>query len=138
MLTICFYFKYSFLKNKKRFVTSLSASFSALFLKKMTSLVIFIHWPSTKPYCLVAVTFWDIWQSVYCNFMCSSLWHKFWNLPWLSYQAVLLQKKQDQNVNILRTKITFQMKEKTLFIFLKGLLLKQIKQTFLEGERIRL
>ena len=45
----------------------------------------------------------------------------------------------DQNVktkilNILRTKRAFKMKQKTFFIILKGVSLKQIKRIFLEGE----
>ena len=51
--TICFYFIWSFLKNKKRSGTSLSASFSAWFLQKNISVVIF--YCLTKFKCLFAL-----------------------------------------------------------------------------------
>ena len=54
----------------------------------------------------------------------------------MSNQAVFstLLKMQGKNLNILRTKRAFKMKEKAFFIILKVLSLKQIKHTFLEGE----
>ena len=68
----------AFLKNKKRSGTSLSASFSAWFLKKNISVVIFYY--LTKFQCLVAFTSWDIGQFVYCNCLLTRLWgQKFWN-----------------------------------------------------------
>ena len=41
--TACFYLKHSFFKNKKRSGTSLQVSFSARFLKKNISPVIFYY-----------------------------------------------------------------------------------------------
>ena len=41
---------------------------------------------------------------------------------------------QDKNLNILRTKIAFKMKQKAFFIILKRISLKQIKQIYSEGE----
>ena len=66
-----------FLKKKKRRVgTNLSASFSALFLKKNISLGTFYY--RTKFHSVVAFTSWDIGQYVYC--LLTSLWrHKFWS-----------------------------------------------------------
>ena len=49
---------FSFYKNKKRSGTSLPASFSAWFLKKNISLVIFFY--QTESQCLVAFPLWDI------------------------------------------------------------------------------
>ena len=49
-------------------------------------------------------------------------------------QAVFLhdQKIQGKNLNILRAKRTFQMKQKALLIIFKGLSLKLTKPTFLK------
>ena len=45
------------------------------------------------------------------------------------------QKSKDKSLNILKTKRAFMMKQKTYFIiFHQGLLLKQIKSPFLQGE----
>ena len=52
-----------------------------------------------------------------------------------SQMAVFLHKQKsydDNNVNILRTKRAFKMKQKTFIIF-KGLSLEQIKPTLLES-----
>ena len=68
----------AFSKNKKRSCTSLSASFSAWFLKKNTFVVIFYY--LTKFECLVAFTSWDIGQYMYCNCSLTGLWRqKFWS-----------------------------------------------------------
>ena len=68
----------AFLKNKERSGTSFPASFSAWFLKKNISLVIFFY--LTEFQCLVAFTSWDIGQYVYCNSLLTGLWrNKFWN-----------------------------------------------------------
>ena len=75
--TTCFYLK-AFLKSKRRFETSFPASFSAWFLKKNISFVIFyllIKFP-----CLVVFNSRDIAQYVYCNCLLTRLWcHKFQN-----------------------------------------------------------
>ena len=47
-------------------------------------------------------------------------------------------KCQDKNLNILRMKRVFKMKYKSFFIIFKGLSLKQIKISFLEGESLTL
>ena len=62
----------AFVKNKKRSGTSLSASFSAWFLKKNISVVILYY--LTKFQCLVVFTSWDIGQYVYCNCLLTRLW----------------------------------------------------------------
>ena len=68
----------AFLKNKKKFGTSLPVSFSAWFLKKNISLVMFFC--LTKFQCLVAFTSWDIGKYMYCNSLLTRLWrNKFWN-----------------------------------------------------------
>ena len=41
---------------------------------------------------------------------------------------------QDKNLNILRTKKAFKVKERAFFIIFEGLSLKQIYKIFLEGE----
>ena len=87
----------AFLKNKKRPGTSLPVSFSAWFLKKNISLVIFHK--LTKFHCLVAFTSWNIEQYVYCNCLLTRLRrHKFWNQPYFSNQAVssTWSKSQDK------------------------------------------
>ena len=62
----------AFQKSNKRSGTILSASFSAWFLKKNISIVIFFY--LTKFQCLVAFTSWDIGQYVYCNSLLTTLW----------------------------------------------------------------
>ena len=122
-------------KNKKRSGTSFPGSFSTWFLKKNISFVILYY--LTKFHCLVAFTSWDIGQYVYSNCFLTRLWrHKFWNYPCLSNKAGFSTwpKSQGKNLNIMRAKWAFKMKEKTFFIIFKGLSLKQIKQFFLEGE----
>ena len=107
------------LKNKKRSGTSLTASFSAWFLKINILLVIF--YSLTKFQCLVAFTSWHFGQYVYQNGLLTRLWcHKFWNLPYLSNQAIFstCSKSYDERLNILRTKQDFKMKKK-LLLFLK-------------------
>ena len=111
----------AFLKNKKRSRTSLPASFSAWFLKKNISFAIVNY--LTKFHCLVTFTSWDIGQYVYCHCLLTSLRrHKFWNWPYLLNHAVFSawSKHQDKNLNILRTKRTFKMKEKYFSSFLMG------------------
>ena len=74
-----------FLKKKHKEVhgTSFPSSFSAWFLKKNISLVIFYN--LVKFNCLVAFTSWDVWQNMYCNCLLTELWrHKFWNYSHLS------------------------------------------------------
>ena len=61
----------AFSKNKKRSGTSLSASFSAWFLKKNISLVLL--YCLTKFHCLFAFTSQDIVQYVYCNCLLTKL-----------------------------------------------------------------
>ena len=61
----------TFLKSKKRSENSLPVSFSAWFLKKNISVVIFYY--LTKFQCLVAFTSWDIGQIVYCNCLLTRL-----------------------------------------------------------------
>ena len=106
------------LKNKKKSGTSLTASFSAWFLKINILLVIFCS--LTKFHCLVAFTSWHIGQYVYHNCLFTRLWcHKFWNLPYLSNQAIFstCSKSYDKRLNILRTKRDFKMKKKAFIIF---------------------
>ena len=70
------------LKSKKRSGASLPALFSAWFLKKNISVVMFYY--LTKFQSLAAFTSWDIGQYVYCNGFLTKLWrHKFWNQPCL-------------------------------------------------------
>ena len=64
----------AFLKSKERSGTSFSASFSAWFLKKNISVVIFYY--LTKFQCLVAFTFWDIGKYVYSNCLPTRLWRQ--------------------------------------------------------------
>ena len=68
---------------------------------------------------------------MYCNCLLTRFWrHEFWNWPVFSTWP----KCQDKNLNILRTKGAFKMKQKSFFINFKGIPLKQIKQFFLECE----
>ena len=115
----------AFLKNKKRFVTSLLASFSARFLKKNIFLDIF--YCLTNLHCLVAFILWEILQYVYCNCLLTKLWHHKFSKLTVIKPFFRWPKSQDKNLNILRTKKTFKMKKRTFF---KGLSLKQIKRFF--------
>ena len=48
-----------------------------------------IKWPNF--HCLIVFTLWDVVQYVYCNCLLTMLRrHEFWNLPYLSNQAVFL------------------------------------------------
>ena len=70
----------AFLKNKKRSETCFPDSFSAWFLKKKISFVIFYY--LTKFHWLVGCfyTAWDIGQFVYFNCLLTRLWgNKFWS-----------------------------------------------------------
>ena len=121
----------AFLKNKKRSGTSFTASFSAYFLKKNNSLVMFHY--LIKFHYLVAFTSWDIGQYVCCNWLLTRLWRqKSWNNTYLSNQFAFSTwpKSQYKNLNILRTKRVFKKKHKVFFIIFKRLSLKQIKQFF--------
>ena len=90
---------------------------------------------------LIAFTFWNVWEYVCCNYLLSSWWrHEFWNLPYLSYQAVFLhnQKSLDKKLKILRTKRikrAFKMKWKTLFIIFKGLSFNQRNESNFKFDR---
>ena len=61
----------AFLTNKKTFRTSLSAWFSALFLKNIISLGTFYY--LTKFHCLLVFTWWGIGQYVYYNCLFNTL-----------------------------------------------------------------
>ena len=72
------------LKSKKRSGTSHPASFSAWFLKRNISLVIFYQ--LIKFHCLVDSTLWDIGPYVYCNCLLTRLWRHKLKLTW-SFQS---------------------------------------------------
>ena len=77
----------AFLNNKNKPVTSLPASFSYDFWRKLFALLYF-YW-LTKFHCLVASTLWEIGQYIYYNCLITRLWrHKFWNWSYLFYQTV--------------------------------------------------
>ena len=63
-------------------------------------------------------------QYVYCNGLFPRLWrHKFWHFT-LSFQPnhfFTWPKSQDKNLNILRTKRDFKVKQKAFFITFKTL-----------------
>ena len=66
-------------------------------------------------------------QFVYCNCVFSRLWrHEFWNLPQLSYQAVLVHNQKSQGKTLIS-------QEQALFIILKVVSLKKIKRIYLWG-----
>ena len=118
------------LKNKEMFRISLSASFSAWFLKNNISLGTFYY--LTKFHCLAVFTAWSIGQYVYCYCLLTRLWrHKFWNLPYLSNQAVFSTwpKSKDKYLNILGTKKDFEVKSSFLKVFIE-----ENKTKPLEGE----
>ena len=97
------------LKNKKRLGTSLSASFSAWFLKKNISQVIFYQ--LTKSDFLVAFTSKYIERYVYCNYLsgydginCKLA------VSFLPSHFSTWTKNLDKNLNILGTKRAVNMK----------------------------
>ena len=61
---------------------------------------------------------------------------RVWNLYLVSLSSRFLrqQKRQDKNLNVLKTKGAFSIKQNLFFIIFKGFSLSQIKTTFLEGE----
>ena len=68
----------AFSKNKKRYVTSLPASFLGWFLKKNISLAIFYY--MTRFRCLVGFTWWGTGQYMHCNcFLTRFRGQTFWN-----------------------------------------------------------
>ena len=95
----------TFLKNKKRSGTSLSALLSAWFLKKIISVVIFYYLTTFK--CLDVFTSWDIGQYVYCSCLLTRLLlQKFWNEP---------TKMLRQKLKYLENKKSFYDKTKNIF-----------------------
>ena len=52
------------------------------------------------------------------------------NFVFLIKPLFLHDQSQEKNLNIIRTEKTFEVKEKTFFIIIKGLSLKQIKNFF--------
>ena len=116
-----------FLKNKKSSGTSLPGSFSAWFLKQN---ICFIR--LTDQISLSSCLYLMRYLAICILKLLTRLWHHIWNQPYLSNQAFFSTwpKIQDKNLNILRTKKAFKVKQKAFFIMFKGLSLKQIKQFF--------
>ena len=52
------------------------------------------------------------------------------NFAFLIKPLFLHDQSQEKNLNIIRTEKAFEVKEKTFFIIIKGLSLKQIKNFF--------
>ena len=99
-----------FLKNKERSGISLPVSFSAWFLKKNVSLVMFYY--LTKFHCLTAFTSWDI-DKICIVIVCSpgrDVINFKINLIFLIKPFFPHGQKQNKNVNIWRTKGAFKMK----------------------------
>ena len=125
----------AFLKNKKKFGTSLPASFSAWFLKKNISFVMFFY--LTKFQCLVVFTSWDIGEYVYCNSLLTRFWrNKFWNKHYLSNQAVFSTwPKLGQKFKYFVNEKSFYDEIKSIFRhFLNGFHWSKWKYFCLEGE----
>ena len=99
------------------------------FWKKIFLLLYSINWPS-----------FIIWFLYFERSRAICLLHLFVNQVVTSWIYLSNQvdfstwpKSHDKNLNILRIKITFKMKQKPLFIIFKGLLMKQVTH-FFEGE----
>ena len=95
----------AFLKNKKKSRTSLSAAFSACFLRKMFLLLYSINWPNFIALLSLLET-----RSVFvCNCLLTRLWRlKFLKSIWSFYSSrfFYMTKKSDKNLNTLKTKRT--------------------------------
>ena len=93
------------------------------FLRKLFLLWYFISWPSFFAWLSLLH---EILGNVYCNCLLTRLWRReFWNQPYLSNQAIFSTwPKQEKNLNILRMKRAFNMKQRAFFIIFKGLSLK--------------
>ena len=113
----CFYLIESFLENKKRSGTSLTASFTAWYLKKNISLVIIeyftsysINWPN--------FIVWLPLNRKILDDICIVIVESGFNVVNFKINLVFLiklffctsLKSQDKNFNILRTKKAFKMK----------------------------
>ena len=79
------------LKKKKKSRTSFPPSFSARFLKKNISLVIFYQ--LNKFHCLATFTLWEFGQYVYCNCLLTKFWRDKFNLISLIRPFVLRDQK---------------------------------------------
>ena len=96
-----------FLKNKKKSGTSYPASFSAQFLKKNVSQVIFYQ--LTKFHFLIVSTSWDIGQYVYCNYLrpiCEVISFKI-NLSFLIKLFFYITKKLGQKYKYFKNEKNF-------------------------------
>ena len=85
----------------------------------------------------IAFTSWDIGQYVYYKCLLTGLWrHKFWNWPYIPNQVVFFTwpKNQDENLNILRTKKSFQDEIESIFHHFKRAFIEANKTISLEDE----
>ena len=102
-----------------------------IFEEKYFRVYIFIIWPTFNVWLPLLC---EILGNIYCNCLVTRLWRqKFWKWLYLLNKAFssTWTKSQDKNLNILRTKRAFKMKQKTFCIIFKGLSLKQITIIFL-------
>ena len=101
------------------------------FLQKFWRKILVIFYQLTKFDCLVAITSWDIRQYVYFNCLLTRLWrHKFWNWYFQSSHFFYMTKKSRQKFKYIENEKSFYDETKCIFISVKELLLKQIKQIF--------
>ena len=103
-----------FLKNKKRSWISLPVLFSALFLEKNISIVIFCY--LTKFHCLVPFTCWNIGPYMYCNCLLTRLWRLYFEIN----LAFLIKPlfPHDQNI---KTKVKISWERKKLLDEIKSI-----------------
>ena len=117
----CWSFALSFFEafstNKKRSGTSLHPSFSSRCLKEIFFTLYSFNWPNFITWLLLHL---EMLRNM-C-IVCQFERHKFWKQRYLFYQAVFLhyQKVKTKNLNTLRTKRAFYMKEKSFSIVFKG------------------
>ena len=112
---------------------------------EQVSLSHFLHDSLINKFILLYTNAWPnfiVWLPLFCEILhnCNCFLTRFWTLELII--SFLTKPKwaklQDKNLNILKRKRAFKIKYKAFLIIFKLLWLKEIKQFFLEDEKIRL
>ena len=112
-------------QNKKRSGTSLPVWFLTLYS---------INWPNVIAW---VPLLWDIGQYAYCNCLLTNIINFKTDLSLLIQPLSNINKKSGQKLKNIKNKKSYYNEIKCIFIIFKGLLLKQIKPTFLDDKSLK-